>query len=135
MKVIRLKSKIEATISMINLIDIIFVLLIFFMITTTFKHYTNFNIKLPQSSTKLDKSKDNLPEIFYQKDNTYVLKSGKNKEVLSLEELKTKVANLKEKKRIKLSADKEISYGKVIGLMVVLKDVNIENVELNIEKK
>lgn len=135
MKVIRQKSKIEATISMINLIDIIFVLLIFFMITTTFKHYTNFSVKLPKSSTKLDKSKDNLPEIFYLKNNTYAFKTKDDEEVLSLEELKIKVKNLKDKKRIKLSADKEISYGKVVDLMAVLKEIDVQSVELNIEKK
>lgn len=135
MKVIRRKSKIEATISMINLIDIIFVLLIFFMITTTFKHYTNFNVKLPESSAKLDKSKDNLPEIFYLKDDTFMFKLGKNEESLGMEELKIKITNLKDKKRIKLSADKAINYGKVVGLMAVLKELDIENVELNIEKK
>lgn len=135
MRVVRRKSKMNAKISMINLIDIIFVLLIFFMITTTFKHYTNFNVKLPQSILSFNKQDSNLTEIFYLKNETYVLKIGKNEQSLNLQTLKENISNLEDKRHIKLSADKEISYGKVVELMVVLKEIDVENVELNIEKK
>lgn len=135
MKIIRRKKTIEAKISLINLIDIIFVLLIFFMITTTFKTFTNFSVKLPQSSLHLTKTKENLPEIFYLKNGTFVLKLKENEEIVTLEALKSKIVALQNKSHIKLSADKEVSYGDVVKLMVTLKEINVENVELNIEKE
>lgn len=135
MKIIRRKKGIETKISLINLIDIIFVLLIFFMITTTFKTFTNFNLNLPQSSLELAEKKENLPEIYYLKNGTFALKMQNDEEVLSLEELKNKIISLEDKKHIKLSADKEVSYGDIIHLMVSLTEIDIENVELNIEKQ
>lgn len=135
MRVVRRKDRYLTSISLINLIDIIFVLLIFFMITTTFKKHTSFDINLPKSSISLQKNSKSTPEIFCLADGTYILKIDKKETVLSYEDLKKEVLAIKDKKRIKLSGDKTLNYGDMVKVMVELKKSDIQNVELNIEKE
>lgn len=137
MKFVRRKNVNNANISMINLIDIIFVLLIFFMITTTFKVFSNFDIKLPQSNANFDKDNKKNIEILYTKDEQIIYIENKNQIFLTENKLKEKLILLHNelKKNIKLSADETLAYGKIINLISILKESNIQNVELNIEKK
>lgn len=137
MKFVRRKNVNNANISMINLIDIIFVLLIFFMITTTFKVFSNFDIKLPQSNANFDKDNKKNIEILYTKDEQIIYIENKNQIFLTENKLKEKLILLHDelKKNIKLSADETLAYGKIINLISILKESNIQNVELNIEKK
>lgn len=136
-KYINRRKKNITQISMINLIDIIFMLLIFFMLTTTFKTFSEFNIKLPESKADFKPSKDEIVEILLDKNKEIILNHNNIKIKLSEDELVEKLSTLNEnlKKHIKLSADKSLKYGQIIGLISLLKDANIENVELNIERK
>lgn len=136
-KYINRRKKNITQISMINLIDIIFMLLIFFMLTTTFKTFSEFNINLPESKADFKPSKDEIVEILLDKNKEIILNHNNIKIKLSEDELVEKLSTLNEnlKKHIKLSADKSLKYGQIIGLISLLKDANIENVELNIERK
>ena len=55
MKFSNRRSRQNAEISMLNLIDVIFMLLIFFMIATTFNKYSQFQLSIPKSDAKFDK--------------------------------------------------------------------------------
>lgn len=136
-KYINRRKKNITQISMINLIDIIFMLLIFFMLTTTFKTFSEFNINLPESKANFKPPKDEIVEILLDKNKEIILNHNNIKIKLSEDELVEKLSTLNEnlKKHIKLSADKSLKYGQIIGLISLLKDANIENVELNIERK
>ena len=52
-------------ISMLNLIDVIFVLLLFFMLTTSFNKFAHIDIALPQSASNLNEEDKKNVEIFY----------------------------------------------------------------------
>lgn len=131
------RKKTITQISMINLIDIIFMLLIFFMLTTTFKTFSEFNINLPESKAEFKPSKDEIIEILLNENEEIILNQNNTKMKLSESELIQKLSIIDEnlKKHIKLSADKSLKYGQIISLISLLKDVDIENVELNIERK
>lgn len=122
---------------MINLIDIVFMLLIFFMLTTTFKTFSEFDISLPESKADFKPSKDKIIEILLTKDEKIILSQNDVKTKLNQQELIKKLSTINEnlKKHIKLSADKSLKYGQIISLISILKDADIENVELNIERK
>ena len=55
MKFSNRRNRQNAEISMLNLIDVIFMLLIFFMIATTFNKYSQFQLSIPKSDAKFDK--------------------------------------------------------------------------------
>lgn len=57
MKFSNRRNRQNAEISMLNLIDVIFMLLIFFMIATTFNKYSQFQLSVPKSDVNLIRRK------------------------------------------------------------------------------
>lgn len=137
MKYVRRDKGKHAGISMLNLIDVIFVLLLFFMVTTSFNKLAHIDITLPQSSSSLNEEEDKNVEVFYLLNGEVLLSISGEQKSLNLMNLSGEIANLtpKQKESIKLNADEAINYGDVINLISILKDSGTQNVELNIKKK
>ena len=68
MKFSNRRSRQNAEISMLNLIDVIFMLLIFFMIATTFNKYSQFQLSVPKSDAKFDKKEKARIEIIVNRE-------------------------------------------------------------------
>jgi len=126
-----------AGISMLNLIDVIFVLLLFFMVTTSFNKFAHIDIALPQSASNLDEKETKNVEVFYLLSGEVLLSINGEQKSLNLADLAAQIANLtpKQKESVKLNADEAINYGEVVNLISILKDSGTQNVELNIKKK
>ena len=126
-----------AGISMLNLIDVIFVLLLFFMVTTSFNKFAHIDIALPQSASNLDEKDTKNVEVFYLLNGEVLLSINGEQKSLNLADLGAQIANLtpKQKESVKLNADEAINYGEVVNLISILKDNGTQNVELNIKKK
>lgn len=126
-----------AGISMLNLIDVIFVLLLFFMVTTSFNKFAHIDIALPQSASNLGEKETKNVEVFYLLNGEVLLSINGEQKSLNLADLGAQIANLtpKQKESVKLNADEAINYGEVINLISILKDNSTQNVELNIKKK
>ena len=137
MKYVRRDKGKHAGISMLNLIDVIFVLLLFFMVTTSFNKLAHIDITLPQSSSSLNEEEDKNVEVYYLLNGEVLLSISGEQKSLNLTNLGGEIANLtpKQKESIKLNADEAINYGDVINLISILKDSGTQNVELNIKKK
>ena len=137
MKYVRRDKARYAGISMLNLIDVIFVLLLFFMVTTSFNKFAHIDIALPQSASNLDEKDTKNVEIFYLLNGEVLLSVGGEQKSLNLADLGAQIANLtpKQKESVKLNADEAINYGEVVNLISILKDNGTQNVELNIKKK
>ena len=125
-----------AGISMLNLIDVIFVLLLFFMVTTSFNKFAHIDA-LPQSASNLDEKDTKNVEVFYLLSGEVLLSINGEQKSLNLADLAAQIANLtpKQKESVKLNADGAINYGEVVNLISILKDSGTQNVELNIKKK
>ena len=126
-----------AGISMLNLIDVIFVLLLFFMVTTSFNKFAHIDIALPQSTSNLDEKDTKNVEVFYLLNGEVLLSVGGEQKSLNLADLGAQISNLtlQQKESVKLNADEAINYGEVVNLISILKDSGTQNVELNIKKK
>ena len=137
MKYVRRDKARYAGISMLNLIDVIFVLLLFFMVTTSFNKFAHIDIALPQSASNLDEKDTKNVEVFYMLNGEVLLSVGGEQKSLNLADLAAQIANLtpKQKESVKLNADEAINYGEVVNLISILKDNGTQNVELNIKKK
>ena len=137
MKYVRRDKARYAGISMLNLIDVIFVLLLFFMVTTSFNKFAHIDIALPQSASNLDEKDTKNVEVFYLLSGEVLLSINGEQKSLNLADLAAQIANLtpKQKESVKLNADEAINYGEVVNLISILKDSGTQNVELNIKKK
>ena len=136
-KYVRRNKTRYAGISMLNLIDVIFVLLLFFMVTTSFNKFAHIDIALPQSASNLDEKETKNVEVFYLLNGEVLLSINGEQKSLNLADLGAQIANLtpKQKESVKLNADEAINYGEVVNLISILKDSGTQNVELNIKKK
>lgn len=116
------------------LIDVVFQLLIFFMLVTTFSQYTKFDMNLPKSDVKnIDKSEVQF-ELIIDKSGRYFLKIGESSVEISKAELEIKVKEFMQKNQeetLVVSADKDLKYEVVIETMGRLKNTGIEKLEIN----
>nr|WP_307776367.1 biopolymer transporter ExbD [uncultured Cetobacterium sp.] len=123
----RTKRRSLATPDLTPLIDVVFLLLIFFMLVTTFDKYSGFKLDLPTVGVEADSPK-NVYELIIDSDKKYYLKVDKKSEEITLEDIPVKFAYAKE---VTVTADKGLTYEVVVKSIGALKDAGIDKVELN----
>ncbi len=136
MKFSNRRSRQNAEISMLNLIDVIFMLLIFFMIATTFNKYSQFQLSVPKSDAKFDKKEETKAEIIVNRNKKYFLKVGNNTKEISEENIHSEILKLPKEmlENVTLTADEHLEYGYIVEVMSKLRNENVKNVSLNIQK-
>ena len=137
MKFSNRRKRQNVDISMLNLIDVIFMLLIFFMLATTFNNYSQFQLSVPKTSAQLEKKEDTKIEVIVNKDKKYFLKIDDKTRELSQNEIADELSKLPKEslKNITLTADEHLEYKDIVDTMSILKNMNIENISLNIQNK
>lgn len=111
------------------LIDVVFLLLIFFMVSTVFKKdELALLLNLPKASKGESSQQQNKKELLIEVSQEKIAVNGK---MVSLEELDTTLENIKDNKLpVDLRIDKEVRYEKVIEILDKLKKFNFENLSL-----
>lgn len=108
------------------LIDIIFLLLIFFMLTSTFISQQGIRVNLPNAATGSSLSTEIL--AIFITDNDRLLINGKS---LTFKELNTKIRMAaREKTHILIKADKKASLGKVVEIWDLCREAGIANINI-----
>ena len=121
---INIKKK-NIKINIIPLIDIIFLMLVFFMLATNFSEKKEISFKLKQSIEILNDSQENL--LIYIKNNSFVI----NEESIKNGNLEEKVLsywNSKNYKNIIVLNDKDSNLQELILILDILKKNEIKNV-------
>ena len=136
MKFSNRRNRQNAEISMLNLIDVIFMLLIFFMIATTFNKYSQFQLSVPKSDAKFDKKEETKAEIIVNRNKKYFLKVGNDIKEISEENIHSEILKLPKEmlENVTLTADEHLEYGYIVEVMSKLRNENVKNVSLNIQK-
>lgn len=136
MKFSNRRSRQNAEISMLNLIDVIFMLLIFFMIVTAFNKYSQFQLSVPKSDAKFDKKEETKAEIIVNRNKKYFLKMGNDIKEISEENIHSEILKLPKEmlENVTLTADEHLEYGYIVEVMSKLRNENVKNVSLNIQK-
>ncbi|WP_443864035.1 ExbD/TolR family protein [Fusobacterium ulcerans] len=111
------------------LIDVVFLLLIFFIVSTTFNKYGNIDIDLPTSTLASEETKDKNLEIIIDKDNRYFITLGDKKNVeITFEELDSYLNRVES---VSVTGDKELKYQYIIDIITKVKQHGIENLGIN----
>ena len=132
MKLERIKRRSGGTLvlEITPLIDVVFLLLIFFMLATSFDERSAFKIDLPKSTAAKTKSTLKEVQVLVDKDrNVYVRytdNSGKSQneklDLASFVSVVSEKLNNSENKDVIISADKDIEYGFIVEIMSLLKE-------------
>jgi biopolymer transport protein ExbD len=111
----------------VSLIDIFAILLIFVIVTTTFKRaQPSVTIKLPESQTAVSANKSDEPVVLTVSENEEIFLDAKK---VTVEQLTTEIKKLVETKgtpTLMMSADKKISYGFLIKVLDALKEAGVK---------
>lgn len=118
-------------ISILNLIDVIFILLIFFMIATTFDIYQQIEINLPEvNRSSTEELNVTAYDIIIDKKKNYFLKYDDEIIEISKENLLNEISKMNEQTTVTLSADSEIEYQLIMEIMSELRNRNIQSINL-----
>ena len=116
----------EAAFDLMPLIDVVFLLIIFFMLTTSFRTiFQGIKVDLPTTTTKQEKIEQNII-ITITKDNVLYLDKTRvtTSNLVSL--LKKKLGG--EKGLVMVNADKLVRHGKVVEIMDLAKQAGADRV-------
>lgn len=109
------------------LIDVVFLLLIFFMVSTTFNKYGKIDIELP-TSTITKESKESKVEIVIDKNEKYfAVIDGKTSEI-DINNLGDILSGVKE---VSVTGDKNLKYQVVMDAITKIKKQGVENLGIN----
>ena len=132
MKLERIKRRSGGTLvlEITPFIDVVFLLLIFFMLATSFDERSAFKIDLPKSTAAKTKSTLKEVQVLVDKEKNVYLRytdnSGKAQneklELSSFVGIVSEKLNTSENKDVIISADKTIDYGFIVEIMSLLKE-------------
>lgn len=124
------------------LIDVVFLLLIFFMVATTFDDMKGMKIDLPKSEiSEITEAVDKI-SILVANNGELKIKIDKQKESsivdVTKDELQERVKNIvltMENKRVAILADREIDYGDVVDIMSDIKLAGAQAIDIETKGK
>lgn len=123
----KMKKEEEIGTGIAPLVDIVFLLLLFFAITYHFDIASGVRIDLPRVSQKASDNEAEKVTLIVNKSAEIFLMGKK----LDLKELEKELKALVEEKvylKVVLQADKDVSHGKVVEIMDVAKNTGINSV-------
>jgi biopolymer transport protein ExbD len=116
------------------LVDIVLVLLIIFMVTANFIVRETVEVDLPRAANTQDKTVQGPVMLTMDKDAKVFFDGVEVQPDALMSKMKDAVAKDKEVRAI-ISADQALNYGKVMGLIDLVKEAGIAKFALNIQKE
>ncbi len=127
----------EVNVELTPLIDVVFLLLIFFMVSSTFISETQLKIDLPEASGELQEIEANVLEIAVDKRGEYAI----NGRILVNNELSTLVRALQEaaksvdkKERVIVTADANATHQAVVRAMDAAGKVGLTRISITTQQ-
>ncbi len=114
----RHKKPEELDVNITPLVDVVFLLLIFFMVSTTFDRQSELNIELPEASGEIIESEALDVEIFIKDDGQFIINDiAVSSNIDSLLRALREAAGDNNDPRVIISADKETTHQAVMTAM------------------
>ena len=118
--------------NMTSLIDVVFLLLIFFMVTTTFEKQAKLKIQLPEATEKVNpQAQDQVVISISQKGSIYINNNELlNSKYASIATSLKQILKGDEKPPIVIRADADAAHKHVVTVMDVLADMGFTSVSI-----
>lgn len=129
------RTRRKATINIISLVDVVFLLLIFFTVSATFMDQPALKIDLPESGAEPPETEDPEPMT------VYLTKEGElyfGDQPIRFEDLAELISGeIREgaSRHLSIKADKEVTHGKVIQVMDMARQKGVQLVTIATQKR
>ena len=139
MKLNRIKKKRGPLIlEMTPLVDIVFLLLIFFLVATTFEDSkTGIKIELP-SSTIMELQEVKEIQVLITKNKEIVLNYRDNGKMVekkvtknNLKKILSEKLSKSKEKNVMISGDKNVDYGNIVKIMTIVKEAGATSLDID----
>jgi len=130
---IKKKAKRDVEIAIVNLVDVIFILLIFFIMTTTFSKETGINITKPEASSAGQLEKE-VFQIGVTKDGTVHVQDRQVDMAMLLTILRREIAEDPEKSVVIVS-DRNTDMGAIVDIMDQCNVAGVKKVSVGANAK
>lgn len=124
----------EPKVDLTPMVDCVFLLLIFFMISTTFVETPGIAVKLPESSSRVVEKAPEEIKVYLSRDGEVYI----GEERLSLDELRVRLVGYGAKARemnFALYADREARHGRVVQVMDMAKEAGFGKLAIATEQR
>lgn len=119
------RNKVEATFSMSSMTDLIFLLLLFFIMASTMSSPNDIKINLPQSKAKTT-TRATVAKVSIDEVGNYYIAVGKGKpQMIAPEELESRITQIVAQDTttyIALHADQDIAYKEVVHVLDIANE-------------
>ena len=120
-------------ISLTPIIDVVFILLIFFMLATNFQSFNQTDIKLSNEEASISQSEKRVYLVEFNKDGEFRL----NKETMSQKNIKKQILDSKKKQEeysVVIKGDKNTEIQDILNVIADFKKNNINEITIGISK-
>ena len=124
--------RVPVEVNITPLIDIVFILLVFFLITATFVQNPGIEVDLPKASSSANKEQDDVLIVSLTKDANIIL----NGQILSADSLETKLEEIfktRSKATIIIQADAKTNHGNVVKVMDISRKIGFTKLAIATE--
>lgn len=120
----------EPDINLTPLIDVVFLLLIFFMVSTTFNKESELSIELPEASGELRQAENATIEIAISRDGQYSVNGEQlaRNDVDTLKRAVKQLAGKRENPPLVIIADGKTTHQSVVTAMDAVRQLNITHI-------
>jgi len=127
------KKKESPDVNLTPLIDVVFLLLIFFMVSTTFKKDTEIKVDLPEATAKAVKHDEKIFEIVIDAKGRYYLDNREqlvNQQINTMKRILLKHLGKNSEKPLIIRADSNAPHGSVVLVMDAARQLGILNLSI-----
>lgn len=130
----RQKAQEEPKVDMTPMVDVVFLLLIFFMISTTFVETPGIQVDLPESSSQVVEKEPKEVKVYLEKNGTIHVQDRE----VALKDLATRLDELGREgagnTTFVLMADREVQHGLVVKVMDAAQQAGFKKLAIATEK-
>ncbi len=122
----------DLDINITPLIDVVFLLLIFFMVSTTFQKESRLSIELPQASAQQQVQDQGSITISISREGDYAIAGKKlaNNEKSTLHAVLSKIAQQNKDRKLILRADSQTPYQAVVNVMDITRRIGLNKLSI-----
>lgn len=131
MKLLKRVSQ-EPDVNLTSLIDVVFLLLIFFMVSTTFQRETEINVQLPEASGEALKTEKTVLEVTIDAQGRYYVNQQEvvNTQIETLKRAMQKAVGKETAPQVILSADQQTPHQAVMTAMDAAGQLGFVNITI-----